>query len=59
MSNNQPSYYFETPTCKQEYASARHIEPCKGLQKREKLRTGEYEYERQGPAPCAFFWPKS
>ena len=35
-----------TQTCKQEYASARHIEPCRGLPKREILQSGIC------PAPC-------
>ena len=31
----------ETQTCKQEYALARHIEPCRGLRKREKYQKAE------------------
>ena len=32
----------ETQTCKQEYASARDIDPCRGLQEREKYRKAQY-----------------
>ena len=32
----------KTQTCKQEYALARNIDPCRGLQKREKYRKAQY-----------------